>query len=650
MTNHARILESIAHVHASERVAPPQWALQEQLLFETLNKAAKEFVDRYTHPDGTLIWFEHWPGMDGSDDPYEGFMNLALLYVLGGSSELYETSRKIWEGITWQWTEYGQIHREFDAYYDWMHHGEGYLYLYFLGLAGPSTLKDRQRASKFAAMYTGDDPKAANYDKELKLIRSPLTGSDGPRFEVTEEDWSTHRGILDDYLAPYEDIPGVDFASLKCPWSDDGVYKQLIAMMNQRMNRGDVPLNLNATGLITHAFLYNGDESLREWVISYVKAWEGRALTNGGIIPDNVGLSGQIGEYNDGKWWGGYYGWRWPHGFMTIIEPLTNACMNTVLLSGDMQGLQLARDQLDRNWELGQEQDGVRVVPYKRFDSGWTDYRPALPKYPIYLWTTSMADEDLARIERIPKDHDWNEVIVPAYSGRDPKTGRETKHYIGNTQPWYQFIRGLNPDYPERILEANYRLIGNQLAKMRSPEGDPYSWTEAYSEGMYSAIHIWQEMCPLYFEGLVQLTLGAPMHISHGGLQHGRVRYFDADGQRPGLPVAVSALVGGLTADSVTVHLINTNLFEDKKLIVQAGVFGEHRFTQGERLDAQGESASNSFEVNGKWLLVTLPAGTGITLRLAMERYVNPPTYATPWEREAKPVLIRGREGGERVE
>ena len=119
-------------IRASEQITPPQWAMQEQLLFETLNKAAKEFVDRYTHPDGTLIWFEHWPGMDGSDDPYEGFMNLALLYVLGGSRELHEVSRKIWEGITWQWTEYGQIHREFDAYYDWMHHGEGYLFLYFL--------------------------------------------------------------------------------------------------------------------------------------------------------------------------------------------------------------------------------------------------------------------------------------------------------------------------------------------------------------------------------------------------------------------------------------------------------------------------------------------------------------------------------------
>jgi hypothetical protein len=35
--------------------------------------------------DGTLIWRDRWPGMDGSDDPYEGFMNMPLLYALGGS-------------------------------------------------------------------------------------------------------------------------------------------------------------------------------------------------------------------------------------------------------------------------------------------------------------------------------------------------------------------------------------------------------------------------------------------------------------------------------------------------------------------------------------------------------------------------------------
>ncbi|MBJ8192510.1 hypothetical protein JDS79_37825, partial [Bacillus cereus] len=105
-----------------------------------------------------------------------------------------------------------------------------------------------------------------NYEHERRLIRSPITGSRGPQFVLTAEDWITHRGILDDYLAPYEDIPGVDFTSGKCEWSNDEIYASVIALMNERMTRGDVPLNLNATGLVTHAFLHFGAEKYRKWV------------------------------------------------------------------------------------------------------------------------------------------------------------------------------------------------------------------------------------------------------------------------------------------------------------------------------------------------------------------------------------------------
>jgi hypothetical protein len=309
-------------------MAIPLWAIQQRHLIATLNQAADVYIERYVLADGTLRWRSHWPGMDGSDDPYEGFMQLALLYVLGGSDHLYDEARRIWDGITWQWTEYGQIDREFTKYYDWMHHGEGYLYLYFLGLAHPNQRKDQQRARRFAALYTGDDPLAPNYDKTHRLIRSPLTGSHGPRFVATAEDWTTHRVVLDHYLAPFEDIVDTDFATRRCTWTNDTIYADVIAKMNARMNRGDVPLNLNATGLVTHAFMYSNDDAYKQWVLDYLAAWEERAARNGGIIPDNVGLDDVIGQYLDGKWWGGYYGWRWPHGFLTIIEPITNACMN----------------------------------------------------------------------------------------------------------------------------------------------------------------------------------------------------------------------------------------------------------------------------------------------------------------------------------
>jgi hypothetical protein len=153
-------VEALTCLEITEKRVPPGWALMERHLIETLNQAAIEFAKRYTREDGTLIWRKDWPGMDGSDDPYEGFMYLSLLYTLGGSEEVYRLARNIYEGITWQWTEYGQIYRDFDAYYDWMHHGEGYLYFYFLGLTDPYQLKDRQRASKFASFYTGEDKEA----------------------------------------------------------------------------------------------------------------------------------------------------------------------------------------------------------------------------------------------------------------------------------------------------------------------------------------------------------------------------------------------------------------------------------------------------------------------------------------------------------
>ncbi|WP_308635153.1 hypothetical protein [Paenibacillus silvisoli] len=632
----------LVSLKASRRGPAPGWAVKQRQLFDLLNESAERFIAKYTRPDGTLIWRSDWPGMDGSDDPYEGFMNLALLHALGGADFLHEASRRIWEGITWQWTEYGQIHREFDAYYDWMHHGEGYLYVYFLGLSGPALLKDRQRAVRFANMYTGDDAEAPNYDKEKKLIRSPLNGSKGPRFTVNAEDWSTHRGILDHYLAPYEDIPGVDFASRKCPWSNDEVYARLIDMMNERMNRGDVPLNLNATGIVANAFLHTADDKFKQWVLEYLEAWCERAERNGGLIPDNVGLNDEIGEYNDGKWWGGYYGYRWPHGFMTVIEPIVNAVMNAVLLTGDREKLELARKQFDINWSLRKEEDGKTVVPYKHFDAGWTDYREASAKYPIYLWTVSMADEDLERINRIPKNYNWDDVVIPNVSGKDAMTGRDTKHFISNTEPWFRYMTGELPDYPDRILDANFKLIAKQLDRMDSPMGDPAQWSASYNDDDFSSIHIWQELCPVYMESLVQLTLGAPMYISHGGFQHGRFRYFDADRKRVGLPQHTAALVERLGDTSATLHLVNTSMLEPHTVIIQGGTFGEHDITTAEVLGGE-DGPSEVVAVGSKWLQVELAPGASIRVELGMSRYVNQPTYNGPWTEEAAEPLLTGR-------
>lgn len=65
------------------------------------------------------------------------------------------------------------------------------------------------RALKFTAFYIGEDEKAANWDSERKLVRSSINGSEGPRFTTKPKDWVTHRPVLSNYLAPFEDIPNV---------------------------------------------------------------------------------------------------------------------------------------------------------------------------------------------------------------------------------------------------------------------------------------------------------------------------------------------------------------------------------------------------------------------------------------------------------
>lgn len=381
--------------------APPHWALSERLLIDKMNEAAPVFQERYTRRDGTFVWRERWPGFDGSDDGYESYHNWPLYYVLGGSADLHERSRYLWEAVTRQFTEYGQVYREFDANYDWMHHGESSIYFFYFGLADPTRARDRARTLRFAAMYTGDDPEAPNWNAKSRMMHSPITGSRGPRLVNEWDDWATHRAVLAHYPAPFEDIPGV--VGPIADWNDDRVYGEILKLLNERQMRCDVPLNLTATSLITHACLYTGDDRYRRWVLDYVQAWAERIAANQGICPDNVGPNGVIGETMGGKWWGGYYGWRWPHGFMSIIQPLTIAAMNAVLLTGDMSFLDIPRGQIDRIMDLGRVEGDRLLVPNRHADCGWGDYQVLKPEYPLQIWYMSQAAEDHERLERFPE-------------------------------------------------------------------------------------------------------------------------------------------------------------------------------------------------------------------------------------------------------
>ena len=580
---------------------PPEWAFLQRHLLEKLHSAATEFVQTYTRSNGTLVWRKNWPGMDGSDDGYESFYNFPLYYALGGPEEMHKLSRELWDAVTRQFTDYGQVYREFDAYYDWMHHGESYTYFYFFGLADPANRKTRRRATRFAGLYMAEDSKASNYDPELKLIRSPINGSRGPRFVNSAEDWVTHRDVLADYPLPYDDIPNVKESKA---WIDDTEFPFILQTMNERMMRGDVPLNLTASSLILNAFMYEGEAKYRTWIEEYVTAWIQRVRQNDGILPDNVGLTGKIGENMDGKWWGGYYGWKWPHGLFNQLESTIIGAANAYLVSGDSSYLDLPRSVLKLMQSMGKIENGRFLVPNRHGDEGWYDYRPVRPEYLIYLWYISQEDQDHQRLQQMADTRSWERLN---YSKR--------KGDWGHDGPWLRFLDGEYPDYPTDMLKATYAETLRRLEIIRTDNSNPEDRN----------VHHWQQRNPVILEGLVQTMLGSPNHIYHGGLLHCRVRYFDADRKRPGVPPNVAALVDHITPDGFSVQLVNLHPTETRNVTLQAGAFGEHRFTSVKNGDRTLELSKKSFEVR-------LFPGSAGRIEITMDRYVNPPTYRFPWD------------------
>jgi hypothetical protein len=527
--------------------------------------------------------------------------------------------------------------------YDWFHQGESLLLLYFLTMADPASWAER--AVRFAELYV--DPAHGNYDLARRIIRRPHNGSDPGRaglFDGTHYPWLAREarsyGFPLEWLVP-------DGA----PEPERARDPRLAGEMTARMGTGDTAVNLAATGLVFNAWILTGNQRYRGWIEQYVGAWRERAAANDGIMPDNVGPDGVVSSLLDGRWYGGHYGWSWPHGWYSAGSAAAVAALAAAAVTGDDGYLNLLRPALDMMIENGKvmaftESDSslpakwypqlaeavtvpTMLVPFRYSDRGWFDYNPMLAAVPMALWHHSNDPADRQRLDELREaaGYDWRTV-----------RSFRSKEEAGPEEPWFTFLAGDNPDYPEKILAAAQAQVRHRLARMRAYRDADVAEAD---------IHLWQQCNPVVTEALVQLTWGGPQVIYNGGLQQARIRYYDADRRRPGLPPSVAALVSSIDPAATVVDLVNVDPEHDRTVIVQAGAFAEHaietvRYTAcpdrswiGGLYDyahSKPTVTEQQVEASGHWLTVRLPASTRIRLTLTLALRTRNPSYATPFD------------------
>jgi hypothetical protein len=622
-------MPEMPRITASVVEAPPKWAVMERHLIKTEEEASKIYLDHFVRSDGTIYGgsSNEVEGAPNYDDLYEMFHNWGLFYAIGADEQIFLNAVKEYNAVTrmcsnfppYKSNYHHQLYNEFPEHAEWFHIGEGMMLFYDLAIGDPSLPQNIDRAKRFAGFYLGEDPESkSNYDPKLKLMRSTDNGSKGAS-ETGGGAWILANGAAN--LLPV-------VKKLDEGWEQDPVKREKIyKIYDDVVRRCDIPVNLGATALVTNAYLYTGDEKYKKWVLEYVEAWMQRIKDNNGILPDNIGRTGKIGEYRNGQFWGGLWGW-YPSYYMVDFgfEALTIASECAYLISGDPKYLDLIRSQLDvleKNAKTSPE--GEMLAPHNYGPDGWINFKPMSIRDYAHLWHASMDKSDWERIERVRKNAklDWN--IVPVTEDRRNGTDHARLMYYA----------GDNPDWPFNALEADYKYSVKMLELIKAYGQLPRDLIQ--SDWLY-------HKSPVLTKALMQVTMGAPQTIYNGGLLRAQVRYFDIDRVRPGLPKDVAALVEKLSSDKTVVTLVNISSLETRRLIVQAGAFGEHNFTnvaykENTAVNIPGKTTTpiplelkdRISQVNGKYFTVEMPPGTVITLDIGMQRYVNKPSYAFPW-------------------
>lgn len=593
----------------NEPHASPEWALLQRELLRSASLAAETFYDRYFDERGYLLTDLRWGANDGPDDAIENVNRWPELHALGGSDRVMEMYKHVYEGHVRQMSEPartvtgrpshlpyivdGMYHKEFLTQADWMHISEALLVFNMMGLNDPYDLQFRNRTRRFAEFYTGDDPSTPNYDPEQRIIRSMYNGSRGPLMRLTTSvDWT---GDPSEIRGRYEAGHG-----------EENYEEFLFHFKDYHDTVGDVPLNLLSTSLALNAYMMTGEERYKEWMLEYVDAWYERMEANNWVIPSLIGLDGTIGG-ETGKWYAGAYGWSFtvdhqtPPAHALTHRPRTRwafvAFMNAYMVTGDDRYLEAWRRQDDVIYNAGHyDENGVYLTPRMygnpewslegyTDEDGWYDFRPRDHTNLLEIYFLSMRPEDRARIT--------------------------------DSIPWLDFLEGNYPDFAVHAMRADLEDVKKRMRLLRGDKTSPDMRLVDDPMGIN----------PASITSLIRLMGGGLYDPRRSPPFYTRLRYFDEERRRAGVPEDVAVLVKGMSDTGVTVSLVNLHPVEPRSLIIQAGGYGEHRFTG---LSHDGGER----ELDGSWLRVLLEPGSGTTLELSMERFVNQPTMDFPWFRE----------------
>jgi len=216
-------------------------------------------------------------------------------------------------------------------------------------------------------------------------------------------------------------------------------------------------------------------------------------------------------------------------------------------------------------------------------------------------------------------DHlrDWNEEL-----GRGEKDDGDSEFAR------FQFYEGRNPDWPLKILRKDLEQALQSHRELRCENRSPQQLVDEHVPPRHA----------VYTRALTQTMFGCPQTVYNGSLLRATLRYFDARAERPGLPPDTAAFVDEIRPDGAGLQLVNLSPDTTSDLILQAGAFGEHEFSQ---VTWRAGDVQQVKTVDNRYLTVRLQPAAAIRLDLEMKRFAGRPSYAHPWHGGEVPVAVQ---------